>query len=144
MSAVRRPTGVWSQVFLALATLAILVKVLAPPGFMIGAPSRDGAAFPIVLCTAQGEIVMDGAKATGAHEAQDHGPAHDPGKSSHDSPCAFAGHGLAAPLPSLAAADAVAFAVYAAPAPRAFPVVSPGRGLSGPPLPARGPPALLT
>lgn len=140
MSAVRRSAGSWSRVFLALAALAIFVKVLAPPGFMVGAPSRDGAAFPIVLCTAQGEIVMDAGKAPGSHET----PGHAPAGSSHDSPCAFAGHGLAAPPPSLAAADAVAFAVYAAPPPRAFAVVSPGRGLSGPPLPARGPPALLT
>jgi hypothetical protein len=123
-------------VFLALAALALAVKVLVPPGFM-AAPAESAAnGFPLVLCTGHGALVLDAADAssTDRRKAPDQKP-------SHDGPCTFAGHSVAAPAPALAASGVVEFADYARAAPSATPSdLAPGRGLAAPPLPARGPP----
>lgn len=126
------------QVCMTLAVLAIVMKVLIPPGFMAGAPTND-LPFQIYLCTAQGGVAIQ------SGEALPHGndPAKAPANAAHDSPCAFSGHALGAPPPSVADTPAAAFLAYLAPAPSLSPDLIPGRGLTGPPLPARGPPALL-
>lgn len=125
-------------VFVALALLALALKVLVPPGTMIAQPSQ-GASFPLVLCTGQGPRVIQGATLLGPASAGKDKPAE---KSSHDAPCLFAGHGAAAPIPDLRAFEPVDFVAFeeavqaGAPSP-----VTPGRGLAAPPPPPRGPPA---
>jgi hypothetical protein len=133
----RRP---WRHVFLTLATLAIALKILVPPGFMAGGPTNTSP-FALVLCTAQGAMVV----APGAPLPQHDGDGRQtPAKSAHDAPCAFAGHSLSAAPPNLLDAAAVAFAAYQDHAPSAVSDIAPGTGFVGPPLPARGPPTLLT
>lgn len=133
----RRISGLFSHVCLMLAALAIALKVLVPTGFMTAAPT-GGLPFALVICTAQGAVTLQPGEALGAN---DHGaPA---GKTGHDSPCAFAGHGLGAPPPNLTDSVQVAFVAYRAPEPRSLTGLAPGRGLAAPPLPARGPPTLL-
>lgn len=115
------------RALLALAALAVALKVLLPPGFMV---AGEGAPFPLVICTGAGTEV--------AH--QDGAPSAPAGKAGHDAPCAFAGHGAGAAPPSLAAPTAVVFLRHAPPAPTTLTSLAPGRGLAAPPLPARGPP----
>lgn len=128
----------WRHVFLTLATLALALKVLVPAGMMVSAQPRNELPIPIVLCTGQGAVSIEpGAPLTGHGE-------HDQGeKAKHDAPCLFAGHGLGGAAPTAAAIGHVEFAAYAAEAPAVAPALAPGRGLSGPPLPPRGPPAQL-
>lgn len=127
------------HVFLTLAALALLLKVLVPPGFM--AAPGPAAAFPLVLCTDHGAVQIDAAGRTidgGAKKAPSE-------RSSHDGPCVFAGHGTAGDAPNPFSASAVQFVAYRAAAPLAAPRdLAPGRGLAAPPLPARGPPIQLT
>ena len=128
----------WRSAWLVLATLAILMKILAPPGFML-APTHDR--LEIVLCTGHGTVTADlAALDHRSDQKKDRG-----GTSSHDGPCAFAGHGAGAPAPSGFSVAAVEFVAYrdaiGSMAPRDL---APGRGLAAPPLPARGPPILLT
>ena len=130
-----RPTPAWRRAFLALAMLAVALKVLIPAGFM--ARTEQAAPFPLVLCTSQGAVVADAAAL--GHDSHEDQPA----KSHHDSPCAFAGHGLGAAPPTASDAEVAVVAVYERGAPALPASVSPGRGVSGPPLPARGPPSLL-
>lgn len=136
--AARQPTGLLRHVFLTLAVLAVALKVMIPAGFMAG-PSTNDLPFALVLCTSQGAMVVSSGDALPGHSDHDKAPAD----AAHDSPCAFAGHGIAAAPPVLADAGAVAFIAYDfKPAPAA-PDLAPGRGLTGPPLPARGPPTRL-
>lgn len=121
----------WAQshrgVVLTLALLALALKIAIPPGYMAGA-ATNSLPFAIVICTAQGAVVVDPGGST------------DNNASQHDAPCLFAGHGLGAespgdndrlPLPSVSY-------FLAAPAPSCE--ATPGRGLCAPPPPARGPP----
>jgi hypothetical protein len=134
-----RSTGtLWRRVCLTLAVLAVAMKILVPPGFMAGTQSND-LPFQIYLCTAQGGVTVQSGEAL-AHRGD---PGQAPAKSAHDSPCAFAGHALGATPPSVAEAPAVAFIAYTPSVPAVATHLIPGRGLAGPPLPARGPPALL-
>ena len=134
----RQSTGFLRHVCLTLATLAIALKVLIPPGFMTGPPTNN-LPFALVLCTGQGAMVVAPGDALPGHGDQDKAPASN----SHDSPCVFAGHGLGAPPPSLIDAGVVEFVAYEYRPQAAVADLAPGRGLTGPPLPARGPPALL-
>ena len=134
----RQPLGAWRHVFLTLAALAIALKVLIPPGFMAAAPSND-LPFAIVLCTGQGAVTVQAGQALPGHGEQDPAPA----KGTHDSPCAFSGHGLGAAPPMTRETGRAQFVAYQVLAPSAPPGLAPGRGLAGPPLPARGPPSLL-
>ncbi|MDD3838623.1 MAG: DUF2946 family protein [Phenylobacterium sp.] len=134
----RQSLGAWRHVCLTLAMLAVALKVMIPPGFMAGGPSND-LPFTIVLCTAQGAVTVQAGDALPGHGDQDQAPA----KSPHDSPCAFAGHGLGAPPPTLHDVGRAQFVAYQPLAPSTPPSLAPGRGLAGPPLPARGPPSLL-
>lgn len=124
---------------LALALLALALRVLLPAGVM-AAPAQDGGGFSIVMCTPEGPrtVAADAATATPDHPA---GPEKGEG-TPHGSPCVFAGQ-AAAPPPPLLGPAAPAVARSEAAAPLLPPAAAPGRGLSRPPLPARGPPALL-
>ena len=135
--AARQPASAWRHVCLTLVAFALMLKVLVPAGFMVGPPS-SGLPFPLVLCTSQGPLVVDGGEALPGH----HEGGRAPGGQAHDSPCAFAGHGAGAPPPSDLPVAAIAFVAFREPAPTLAPDVAPGRGLAGPPLPARGPPTL--
>jgi hypothetical protein len=129
----RRP-GLARRLFPALALLALAVRILVPQGFMV-ASAEAPSAFPLVICTSQG-VIQAGPLAP-LHKAPD-------GKTSaHDAPCAFAGH-TPAPAPDLFTAERVSFAAdHAAPSTPVRRDLAPGRGLTAPPLPARGPPQLI-
>ncbi len=101
----------------------------------------EDSAFAVVLCTADGAVTLDGAEFL---HPLGKAPKPDPGKTSHhDSPCAFAGQATAAPPPSLQSTPAATFIVHVSEPRLAAPDVAPGRGLAGPPPPARGPPSIL-
>lgn len=134
----RQPIGLWRHVYLTLAALAIAVKVMVPPGFMAAASSQDPA-FALVLCTDKGAVTIQADDASQRHGQRDHAPA----KTAHDSPCAFAGHGLGAPPPALHDTGRAEFVAYQPPVLQTAIGLAPGRGLAGPPLPARGPPSQL-
>lgn len=123
---------------LALASLALFLKILIPPGYMAAPAKPDGPAFALVLCTAQGMVTLDPADhPDGAGESA---PTDDDG--ARHSPCVFAGHGLNAPAPELRAVEIVAFPRLVDRPLFARTDVIPGRGLAAPPPPARGPPLL--
>lgn len=135
---VRHAFSAWRHVCLTLALLAVVMKVAVPAGFMV-APQSSGLPFPIVLCTSQGMVKVE---AGGALPGQEE-PDQSPGQDAHDKPCLFAGHGVAAEPPTVAQAAAPVFAPYAPAHSTTPPGLIPGRGLTGPPLPARGPPERL-
>jgi hypothetical protein len=119
------------HVWLTLATLAIAMKILVPPGFMVGAPTG----FSLVLCTGEAPI----AAAPGMAMPQPGDREHAPGKSVHHAPCVFGGHGLGVPPPSAIEAGVAEFVGFASP--RAFDADrAPGRGLAAPPPFSTGPP----
>lgn len=133
----RHAPGVWRHVLLTLATLAVALKVLIPAGFMAGQPT-NGLPFALVLCTGQGAIVVQPGERLPSHG--DDAPAS---QADNGGPCLFAGHAAAAAPPALADLGVVEFVAYAF-HPRVISRdLAPGRGLTGPPLPARGPPAQL-
>jgi hypothetical protein len=117
---------------MSAAFLALVLQLMFPAGFMAAEPGQ-ARGFPIVICSAYGQSVVDWnvPAASGDHQKA-------PAKKGMAS-CPFAGHavGSNAPAPVIVAAP-VAFAPAAAPA-RAY-AVSPGRGLAAPPPPAIGPP----
>ena len=137
MRAVRRSSEGLRHVFLTLAAFALLVKILVPTGWMVG-PRTDALPFPIVICTGDGAMILAAGEVPPGHDGQD-----APGESSaKQSPCAFAGQGATLAPPLMVAALEVVFP-YAAP-PAATPAPHRyGPGITGPPLPARGPPTLL-
>jgi hypothetical protein len=115
--------------FLALAALALLLRVAIPAGYMVdsGAP---GASPGLVICTGHGPLRL-------APEKDGKAPAHR----SADGVCAFAGHGLAAAPPLAAPVPALFAPPPADPAP-ARTAVRPGQGLAAPPPPPTGPPSV--
>lgn len=123
---------------LALACLALAMKLLVPPGFMAAAPA-EAAPFPLVLCTPQGMVAV-GAHASPAHDGGE--PAGPSGQRADHVPCVFAAAQHLAPPPALDHSTRVAFAACAALTRSAPASLAPGRGLCAPPLPARGPPGL--
>lgn len=128
----------WTRgAFLALAILALVVKVMVPAGFMTQAAPKNDLPFALVLCTGQGPLIVEPDAALGH---QDKAPADKP---AHDAPCPFAGHGATAPPPSALAATKVEFVAYRPMALAPVTDLAPGRGLAAPPLPARGPPSQL-
>lgn len=128
----------WTRgAFLALAILALALKVLVPAGFMTATEPRNGLPFALVLCTGQGPLVVQSGDAL---DHRDKSPADKPG---HDAPCPFASQGAAAPPPSALAVAKVEFVAYRPTAAARAVEPAPGRGLAAPPLPARGPPSLL-
>ncbi|MDR7231762.1 hypothetical protein J2X45_002862 [Caulobacter sp. BE264] len=123
--------------FLALALLAVVLKVMIPAGFMPSAESRNGLPFALVLCTGDGAKVVQPGDTLDAR----HGDQSD--KAGHDVPCPFAAQGAAAPPPTVVAAIAVDLVAYAAPILTPTRTLAPGRGLAAPPPPPTGPPVVL-
>lgn len=145
----RRPTAqglrhvYLRHVYLTLAMLAVALKVLIPAGFMAAPAKASELPFAIVLCTSEGMVTVDAGKALPGDHDHDHDQGHAADQDDHDGPCAFAGHGLGAPAPGaidLGAAHSVAYDLRR---PEIRVGLAPGRGLAGPPLPARGPPVEL-
>lgn len=130
--AARQSTGLMRHVWLTMATLAIALKIIIPPGFMAGPPTGD-LPFALVLCTAQGAMI--------ATDADDHDT--DKAPASADAPCLFAGLAAAPPPPILTDAGAIEFVAYDFRPQAVAPGLAPGRGRPAPPLPARGPPTQL-
>ena len=117
--------------FFALAFIALVLKVFAPPGYM--AADRPGALpFPLVLCTSQGRVSLD--------PSQDGAPAH---KSKSEAPCAFAGNGVNATPPADTAVGEAHVTAYQDAVTTAVASLAPGLGLAAPPPPSQGPPVLL-
>jgi len=116
-----RRAGLW------LALVAFLLKAAIPAGYML---ASDGPA-TVVLCTANGAVTV----------MLDQ-PAHnEPAPAAKSDHCAFAGltaPALAAPDVSIAAP--AARVVFAAATPRGTHAAI---SQTGPPLPARGPPAFV-
>lgn len=81
---------------MTLATLAIVMKVMIPPGFMAPTASSNTSPFALVLCTGQGAVTIHPGEALPGHDGLDKAPA----KSGHEAPCAFAGHGAGAAPPT--------------------------------------------
>lgn len=117
----------------ALALLAVGLRILIPVGFMPG-QAAHGQGLALVLCTGEGPLPFNA--------ADDKGGA--PGKASHDGACVFAAQGAAGPEPSIEPVIAVAYADGEPLVQRPQTDLAPGRGLAAPPLPARGPPILLS
>lgn len=127
----------WRHVCLTLAVLAIALKVLVPPGMMVAAEPRNDLPFPIVLCTAEGAVSVAPGTPLPNHDSHE-----QDAKAKHE-PCVFAGHGIGAAAHTPLEIGRVEFVAFERTAPAARPAVVPGRGVSGPPLPARGPPIHL-
>lgn len=134
--AARQSTGLLRHVWLTMATLAIALKIVIPPGFMAG-PTAGDLPFALVLCTAQGAMVVSDGAALPTHDGD------TPPPTTMDTPCLFAGLTATAPPPSLTDAGVIAFVAYDFTAQAVAPDLAPGRGRPAPPLPARGPPTLL-
>lgn len=120
--------------WLMLLVAALLVRGLAPEGWMPVANAAGGIEIALCNGTGPGDVMVL------THDGQLHHKAPTNGQGG-DHPCAFAGVGIAdAPplLPAVVApvrADAAASGLAAA-------AITPGRGLAAPPPPATGPPAL--
>ncbi len=119
----------WRGAFLTLAFLALLMKIAAPPGFMVSAQGPGG--FPLVICTGHGPLSSSTPDNKGGES-----------KSKPDAPCAFAGH-AAPPAPAAGAQVAAAAFAHAVERPSLKFDLAPGRGLAAPPPPSQGPPTLL-
>ena len=118
--------GFWRSVSLALVVFALAIKVLVPPGFMVAA---DSHAFPLVICTGHGPLILDG-----------HGDQKAPSHKTSDAPCAFAGSGTP-PTPTVTATVAEPVAISVDPAIGGqSPDQTPGRGLAAPPPQSHAPP----
>jgi hypothetical protein len=130
MSAARRMTGSWPRRALMVAAfLALALQLLFPAGFMAAAPG-EAHGLPIVICSAQGQIVADWDALTGH-------PKKAPARTMAG--CPFAGHAVASDPPAPAALAAPAAFETAEASVRPY-RVSPGQGLAAPPPPAIGPP----
>jgi hypothetical protein len=116
--------------FLVLALVALAMRVLAPPGFMVAAQPRGGLP-AIVVCTGHGSLTLNGpSPAKTPHDA-----------SKGDSACAFAGH--AAPVvPHLVASIAAPMANPVSAVVKTATDSAPGRGLAAPPPPSQAPPTV--
>lgn len=124
----------WSHIAISLALIALMLRVLVPPGFMI--PNQaDQRGFAIVLCTAQGAQTI---------ELDQDAPSKDaPAPTRNDKhPCAFSAPAQALTPPQVAAIVAVVWASAPRPA-IATMAAAPGRGLAAPPPPQTGPPLLI-
>jgi hypothetical protein len=123
-------TGSWLRCASVIAAfLALALQLMFPAGFMAAEPGQAHG-FPIVICSAQGQTVVDWDTSTSHKKA----PAQKTMAS-----CPFAGHAVASGSPAPAAlALPVVFETARAPV-RPY-LVFPGRGLAAPPPPAIGPP----
>jgi hypothetical protein len=113
------------QGFLILALMALLIKVIVPPGFMVG--SHPGTALQI--CT--------------GHDTAPSGDDGSQDKSTkHDAPCAFSGHALGFSPPTFDGVPFVQILAYVLSIAGLHQDLVPGRGLAAPPPPAHAPPKI--
>lgn len=124
--------------FVALATLAVVLRIMVPAGFMPDAQPRNGLPFALVLCTGEGAKIVQPAGALGQRHGEDPG-----GKAVHHVPCPFAAQAAGAPPPSLVVAMETRAVGHVVPPTLAPTDLEPGRGLAAPPPPPTGPPVLL-
>ena len=126
MSRLRSVPGLWSDVALAFAVIALVLRVAIPAGMMVGgAPS----AFPLVVCTGHGPLVL-------GPDGSPKAPAHRPSPAS----CDFAAAATPGTPPPLAIVSRP-LAVAATRTARPFAAdLAPGRGLAAPPPPSHAPP----
>lgn len=124
--------------FLALAMLAVALRIMVPVGFMPDVQPRNGLPFALVLCTGEGAKVIQPGQALDQRQGEDHG-----GKVVHDSPCPFAAQAASAPPPSLFVLVEARAASYVVPPAPTWADIAPGRGLAAPPPPPTGPPVAL-
>ena len=129
MGRANRRSGAMWRGFVALAALALLVQVLVPQGFMVGAA---GSTPGLVICTGHGPLLsLDS-------------PSH-PGKapkSSSDAPCGFAAHGAGAAPPSPISVAEASYAIIADIVAQ-HQKAALDRGLAAPPPPSHAPPVDL-
>jgi len=121
----------WRNVALTLTILALALKVLVPPGFMM---ADAGAPFPITICTGHGPLIL----ASGDAKAPK-APTHKT-----DAPCTGAGN-VTPPNPTLVTGLGEPY-LWTAPILGAGSVLDivPGRGLAAPPPPSHAPPNRLS
>ena len=123
--------------FLAMAFMALALRVMVPAGYMAASPTNDHP-FAIVLCSGDGQMTVQPGQALPGHDDK-----QAPGKDGQHAPCAFAGLAAGAVAPDLAATIPVVLESHPSPLSAAARDLAPGRGLPAPPPPARGPPSLL-
>jgi hypothetical protein len=122
-----RGPGYWRGVFLTLVVLALAMKVIVPPGFML---ASDAGAPRIAVCTGHGAMAMNDPSGSKA-------PAHK----TSDTPCAFAGS-VTPPAPALVATIAEPLAIVVELLAGQTPDdLAPGRGLAAPPPQSHAPPS---
>jgi hypothetical protein len=117
---------------LALVTLALLVRIAIPQGWM---PDASDGAVRISLCSGEGAVAAWIGKDGKIHKV-------DPAKGDHkDAPCAFTGLAMAgdAAQQTVAAITPIASDGLQRPFPAAIRV---GQGLAAPPPPKTGPPLI--
>lgn len=121
-----------------LALLALCVRVVTPPGFMISASQAMAGGLTVTLCGGFGmhEAMID--LVTGEIVASGAPVEHKPESGATDSPCVFAA--VAALARVLVPAIAAPVARGARVAQRRIVAASPGRGLAAPPPWPTGPP----
>ncbi len=127
MFGVRRRDGAYQGALLALALLALVMRVAVPQGFMIDPAGQAG----LVLCVP--------GMAGGGDQTDRPGA---PGPVNPDKPCAFAGY-AADIAPDLHFLSTPAIRQTALLLNLTRPEQTPGRGLAAPPPPSVGPPPLL-
>jgi hypothetical protein len=128
----------------AIAMLALLVRVLVPVGFMVGTPSHGATGtISIVLCTAQGQINALMNADGQIVEADPSAPDKDKDHKSTSGDCAFASGNHASLATPFAAASEPIAPYYSVPVPARLHDLVPGRGLAAPPPPATASPFLI-
>ena len=122
--------GIWRRLAMTLMALALVLKIVVPPGVMVGQPQvLAGYRIPLVICTGHGMLVLPD---PGSHKA--------PARKTTESPCAFASAAATwTPILTTAPARPVAFDPPYALFPR-IDDLAPGRGLAAPPPQSHAPP----
>jgi hypothetical protein len=134
------PNRAWisGRFVLAIALVAVAIRLIVPAGYMAG----DGGGPPIVLCAAEDLMVSPASQALPGSPDGQSGDGDHSTPSGGDHPCAFAGvaspittpsSNLAAPVIWTAARTQSSSTDYA----------FPGRGLAAPPPPQTGPPLTI-
>lgn len=129
MAAAAWNLAIGRRVFTALACLALLLQILAPPGFMV---SSDPAVRGLVVCTGHGPLIVSPPPGK---------PANAP-KSSSPGLCVFAAHGASTP-PPLATLISTSGLSPDRTIPAAVFDLATDRGLAAPPPPSQAPPPIL-
>ena len=116
------------RLFAALASLALLIQLLAPPGFMV---SSDPAVRGLVVCTGHGPLIVSPPPGK---------PAKTP-NSTAPGLCVFAAQGISTP-PPLAMLIPTSGLSPERTVPAAVFDVAPSRGLAALPPPSQAPPPI--